>query len=41
MIRPPGCDRAPQGRGDTPFVPGNDALTRDELVVKRKFRTDR
>lgn len=34
-------DRAPQGRGDTPFAPGNDTLTWKELTIKKKFRTDR
>jgi hypothetical protein len=34
-------DRSPQGRGETPFAPGNDVLTWDQLKIQKKFRTDR
>jgi hypothetical protein len=34
-------DRAPQGRGDTQFKPGNDVLRVPSLTIKKKFRFDR
>jgi hypothetical protein len=34
-------NRAPQGRGDTPFKPGNDVLNAGKVTIHKKFRFDR